>query len=698
VRVGSRAGRSDGRGSDGAASDYFAQHPDTHKFFGDQTGELLPQHVEKLKSSAINPEVARARGYWSTTTKAAMSRAGFSANQQMAPSLMIPLWDTTGRTGGHQARPDFPRSTAKDRAVKYETPSRQRNLLDIPPGVLDLIGDPEVPIWITEGALKADSAVSAGLCAASLTGVWNWKGTNALGGKTVIPDFGDVALNGRRVIIAYDSDAHTKVEVHQAMAAFAAWLRTREANVEFLYLPTGPNGDKVGLDDWLFEHNGDATGLWELVSTELRPLPGDAVRVKKEPRPDCPPTTLPEVEETFRKWIVMEDPVPLRATLGTLAGHYLGGDAMGLQLVGGSGNTKTVIVQALSYAPGVVAKSRIASSAALLSGTPRDQVAVDATGGVLREIGDSGILALKDFTTILSLSRDVRNDVLAAFREILDGKWDRPVGGDGGRTLEWKGRCSLIAACTTAIDSAHGVLSIFGNRFLVVRTGTEDSHDLGERSLVNRGKEDRMREELAVAVAGLFTETAKRPNAFRGVRKLRADERRDIVAMASLMSAARSPVERDHQGEIVLVGDPDAPTRAAKALGQMRDGLLALGLGDETWDVLVAVALDSIPKLRRLLLLELLGAEEPMATKPLALAVGHPTRTTRRALEDLQAHKVIGRRSGGGSAGDVWSPTPGTLSDAKAFSDDDLATYRSRFPDTSIEDDDIGDDEDLRPG
>ena len=42
-----------------------------------------------------------------------------------------------------------------DRQVKYETPYQQRNGLDIPPGMEDLIGDPSVPLWVTEGVKKA---------------------------------------------------------------------------------------------------------------------------------------------------------------------------------------------------------------------------------------------------------------------------------------------------------------------------------------------------------------------------------------------------------------------------------------------------------------------------------------------------------------------------------------------------------------
>jgi hypothetical protein len=68
----------------------------------------------------------------------------------------------------------------------------------------------------------------------------------------------------------------------------------------------------------------------------------------------------------------------------------------------------------------------------------------------------------KDFTSIIDMHCDARAEVLAALRELYDGRWDRSVGAEGGRTLTWEGRFGLIAGCTTAIDSAHSVISIMG--------------------------------------------------------------------------------------------------------------------------------------------------------------------------------------------------------------------------------------------
>jgi hypothetical protein len=76
-------------------------------------------------------------------------------------------------------------------------------------------------------------------------------------------------------------------------------------------------------------------------------------------------------------------------------------------VVSGSGNAKTETVQALTGARAVLT-SAISSDGALLSGTSAKEKAEDATGGLLRKIGSRGELVIKDFTSILSTSRDAR--------------------------------------------------------------------------------------------------------------------------------------------------------------------------------------------------------------------------------------------------------------------------------------------------
>jgi hypothetical protein len=80
-----------------------------------------------------------------------------------------------------------------------------------------------------------------------------------------------------------------------------------------------------------------------------------------------------------------------------------------LLLVGLSSGGKTEILLACSPLDYIIPTAAI-TEAALLSGTaPRDR-ARDATGGLLRQVGDFGILLCKDFTSALSQNRDTASN------------------------------------------------------------------------------------------------------------------------------------------------------------------------------------------------------------------------------------------------------------------------------------------------
>ncbi|MFN8105087.1 MAG: hypothetical protein U0U69_11550 [Acidimicrobiia bacterium] len=93
------------------------------------------------------------------------------------------------------------------------------------------------------------------------------------------------------------------------------------------------------------------------------------------------------------------------------------GDPVWTLLVGPPGCGKTEVLGPLASLPDVHAAATL-TEASLLSGVPKKDVAAGSKGGLLRDIGDYGIVALKDFTSVLSMHRDARSSVLAALREI----------------------------------------------------------------------------------------------------------------------------------------------------------------------------------------------------------------------------------------------------------------------------------------
>ena len=107
---------------------------------------------------------------------------------------------------------------------------------------------------------------------------------------------------------------------------------------------------------------------------------------------------------------------------------------------------------------------------------------------------------IKDFTSIISANSRLRGDILSALREIYDGHWYRDVGGEGGRRLTWKGRLTVIDACTTAWDRAHEVVTTMGDRFVVIRADSSNQdarRQASHQAIDNTRAEEAMRAELA---------------------------------------------------------------------------------------------------------------------------------------------------------------------------------------------------------
>jgi hypothetical protein len=163
-----------------------------------------------------------------------------------------------------------------------------------------LIADPAVPLLITEGIPKADSAISLGLCCIAVLGVWNWRGSNAAGGKTALPDWESIALNSRPVFIVFDSDVMENRKVHYALARLKAFLESRGATVRLIYLSSGELGEKIGLDDYIAQ--AKATGkcdteirgaLFSFATHELR-TPAAAPFEDKKPQILIAPGRQPE--------------------------------------------------------------------------------------------------------------------------------------------------------------------------------------------------------------------------------------------------------------------------------------------------------------------------------------------------------------------------------------------------------------------
>jgi len=385
------------------------------------------------------------------------------------------------------------------------------------------------------------------------------------------------------------------------------------------------------------------------LKSTIEPDADTAIRTVAE----AAPRPLDDVVAVFSRWLLLPDVEPVYAVLGAVAANYLPGAPVWLIVVSPPSSGKTELLGSLLRLPDIYPASTL-TVASLLSGTPRKD-AQNAKGGLLREVGDFGIVVLKDMGSLLSMRPDDKAEVFAALREVFDGSWVRYVGSDGGRQLSWpsaggQGKLGLVAGATPVLDRHHGVLSVMGERFLLCRL-PEAAEEQAERALEHTGeREATMRRELSEAVSGLFAGERREP------RPLTADERRELVGLAALVARARAPVERDRQTrEVELIPGAEGPARIAVTLERLLAGLDTLGCERSlAMRVLRRVALDSMPAMRRVLLERLCASSEPESTSTLAVAMHAPTVTVRRALEDLTAYRLLVRTKQGQGEPDLW--------------------------------------------
>jgi hypothetical protein len=235
------------------------------------------------------------------------------------------------------------------------------------------------------------------------------------------------------------------------------------------------------------------------------------------------------------------------------------------------------------------------------------------------------------------MNRDTRASLLAALREIYDGKWERNVGTDGGKSLTWTGRLVVVGAVTTAWDRAHDVISSMGDRFVVVRMdSTAGRMPAGRRACRNTGDEIQMRADLAATVGGLLGTV----DSSQAIALTDAEQER-LLQAADVVTLARTGVGYDYRGDVIDSHAPEMPTRFAKQLTQMVRGGVAIGLSRAAaLRLALRCARDSMSPLR-LAILDDIARHPSSQTRDVRRRLEKPRTTVDRQLQSLHMLGVL---------------------------------------------------------
>lgn len=234
---------------------------------------LLAAHAEYLAAQAVDPELARALGVRSLTSREDV--AGLSEpwdGWANFPAILFPWTSPDGRVE-YQLRPDNPTEDAQGRARKYVFRK----------GMIPVLWHvwPEANaerILIVEGTKQCLAAASYAPANSEVYGIAGCRSWQSDG--VPIPDL--AVADGRHVVIVLDADAAGNAEVYAAGMGLAEALATEgAASVKFARLPAS---GKAGLDDVLAGRAPDRrAGYLARVIDGAKPRPADArPRAKKK--------------------------------------------------------------------------------------------------------------------------------------------------------------------------------------------------------------------------------------------------------------------------------------------------------------------------------------------------------------------------------------------------------------------------------
>ena len=211
---------------------------------------LFPAHLKEFKASGLTTEDVVAAGIRSLSDRreiaAMLNRKSWS--QRSGSVWAIPYIDATGGVVHWRVKPERP-SQSNGKTAKYQSPTGSRVRVYFPPDAHRRIAEGEAPEFlITEGEKKSLKATRDGFCCIGLSGTSCWHGRKS---TAPLADLENINWSGRIIFIVFDSDAEDNEQVRQDELLLAAALKRRGAVVKIPRLPAGPNGEKVGLDDYL---------------------------------------------------------------------------------------------------------------------------------------------------------------------------------------------------------------------------------------------------------------------------------------------------------------------------------------------------------------------------------------------------------------------------------------------------------------
>src|SRR3990167_1904134 len=148
------------------------------------------------------------------------------------------------------------------------------------------------------------------------------------------------------------------------------------------------------------------------------------------------PLTFTELEAKIRNSFLLKDEGIIKLLCATVIANRLAADPVWMFIIAPSGGLKSELIQGLEYLPEIYQLSSLTQNT-LISGQ------VGKYDPSLLPLLNNKIVTFKDFTTILQMNYETKNEIMSQLREIYDGAYAKRFG--SGREVNWKGKVGVLA-------------------------------------------------------------------------------------------------------------------------------------------------------------------------------------------------------------------------------------------------------------
>lgn len=299
------------------------------------------------------------------------------------------------------------------------------------------------------------------------------------------------------------------------------------------------------------------------------------------------------------------------------------------------GSMKTELLKSVEGLPGVHLIDEVTENTFISGELDRPGHNRTAPASLLHRIGNDGIIIVPDFSTILEMSSDKRGKILSQLRRIYDGQLRREFGtSEHLDEREWKGRITLLAGTTPEVDRYYSVLGALGDRFVQLRWSRAGGHEAALKAIEQNLE---VAVELRRRVHKFLLPILARPNV--AAPEVSTDLLIRLAHFSDFIVHARAHVPRSYGAkEIDGIPQIESNTRLPQELVQIGRGWASLmgrdRITEEDFELIVRAGWDTIPPVRRIILVGLAQGKKPYS-------LGLADSAVVRQLEDLEAIGLV---------------------------------------------------------